>query len=74
MNLDRLRKRVRQYIDQVRIIYFSMYVLQANGILRRTKRSEPLDLSRISQMYNQNTRLNHVPRFTATVPKCIVLG
>lgn len=45
MNLDRLRKRVRQYIDQVKIFFFSVYVLQANGILTPTKRTEFSDLS-----------------------------
>lgn len=44
MNLDRLRKRVRQYIDQVRIVYLLVYVLQANGIVRAKNHTESSDV------------------------------
>lgn len=74
MNLDRLRKRVRQYIDQVRTIYFSVYVLQANGILRLIKHTESSDLSLSSHNHNRNTCLNHVSLFYSNSIKVHCFG
>lgn len=74
MNLDRLRKRVRQYIDQVRIIYFTVYVLQANGNLRSTKRTESLDLSLYSHNHNSNQGLNRVSPFYSNSTKVHCFG
>lgn len=74
MNLDRLRKRVRQFIDQVRTHHFKVYVLQANSKLRSTKRAESLGLSFNFHNHNRNTGLKRVSPFYSNSTKVHCFG